>query len=171
MLFPILLFVSLLSFSNSQCTDDSDESCERAGNCTYCINQYSDLDSYVINNKTLLRTITAAIFVTGKGPSAYVKLNYNFWSCAQGNDTVLENEDINCTSHQTTYIWSESVLYLLGPRPLHFLTLFAVNVSSVSLSVQLPCLCSEVQFDLLARLTYLVCKFSNRKKYCRMGCT
>ena len=81
---------------------------------------------------TLLRAITEAFFVTGKGPSAYVKLNYNFQSFAQQNDTIFENEDSNCTSHQTTYIWIESVLYLLGPKPLCFLTLFAVNVSSVS---------------------------------------
>ena len=165
MFFLIILIVSHLSLCTSQFTDE-DESCDGARNCSlasYCINQYSELDSYVINNKTLLRTITEAFFVTSKGPSAYVKLNYKFKSIAQGqgNSTVLENEDFNCTNHQTTYIWSESVLYLLGPRPLYFLTLFAVNVSRVSVTIELPCLCSEVQFDLLARLTYLVCKLSN----------
>ena len=117
------------------------------------------MDLCIINDKKLLRTITEAFFVTGKSASAFVKLNYNFQSFAKErntNETILENEDLICTDHQTTYIWSESVLYLLGPRPLYFLTLFAVNVSEVSLNIELPCLCSGVQFDLLARLTYLV---------------
>ena len=68
-----------------------------------------------------------------------------------------EDDSINCTNHQTTYIWSTSVLYLLGPGPLFWLTLFAVNVPEANTTIELPCFCTDSYADLLARLTYLVC--------------
>ena len=157
----IFVFISCLSFSTSEYID-GDKSCDEATNCdavSHCIKEYSELDLYITNNKTLQRRITEAFFVTGKVASVFVRLNYNYQSFSQENDTndtVSENEDFNCSSSQTTYIWSESVLYLLGPRPLYYLILFAENVSDVNVTIELPCLCSEVQFDLLARLTYLV---------------
>ena len=166
MIFLVFLIISHLSFSTTEFTD-GDGSCDEAKNCNVvspCIKQYSELEElYIINNKTLLKIITEAFFVTGKSASVYVKLKYNFQSFTQENntnETVLENEEFNCTSYQATYIWSESVLYLLGPRPLYFLTLFAVNITEASLTLELPCLCSDVQFDLLARLTYLVSSYS-----------
>ena len=157
----VILLISYSSFSTSGHID-IDENCDETGNCSvipHCIREYSELELYVINNTKLMRTLTETFFVTGERPSLYVKLNYNFQSLAQNNstnDTIFENQDINCTSHQATYIWSESVLYLLGPKPLYLLSLFAVDVSEASATIELPCLCTDVQFELLGRLTYLV---------------
>ena len=50
--FLILLFLSHTSLSTLQFTND-DVNCDEASNCgvvSYCISQYSDLDSYVIND-------------------------------------------------------------------------------------------------------------------------
>ena len=152
----VLCFISPL-FSVCSTQYDSDENCDETGNCTIlihrCIRQYSDLESYIINNKELTRTLAATFYRTGRAPSRYVKINYDFLNTTGLSDGA---NDTNCTRHQTTYIWSESVLYLLGPNPLFWLTLFAVNIPEASVTVQLPCLCADVQFDLLGRLTYLV---------------
>ena len=161
MFFLIFVFINCLSLGTSEYID-GDENCDESTIyhvVSHCIKEYSELDLYITNNKTLLRRMTEAFFATGKTPSAFVKLNYNYQSFAQENDTndtISENQDLNCSSQQTTYIWSESVLYLLGPKPLYFLTLLAVDVPETNITIELPCLCSEVQFDLLARLTYLV---------------
>ena len=58
-----------------------------------------------------------------------------------------------------TYVWSEAVLYIFGPKPLYWLTLFAVSIDEVDVTTELPCLCSNVYGDLLSRLTYLVCMY------------
>lgn len=72
--FLIFIFLGHISLNTSQFTND-DQNCDKASNCnvvSYCISQYiySELDSYVVNNKTLMRTITEAVFVTSKGTSA-----------------------------------------------------------------------------------------------------
>ena len=145
----LILLISHSSFSTSEYID-IDENCDETGNCSvipHCIREYSELDLYITNNTKLMKTLTETFFITGKDPSLFVKLNYNFQSLAQNNstnDTIFENQDLNCTSHQTTYIWSESVLYLLGPRPLYLLSLFAVDVSEASVTIELPCLCEDV---------------------------
>ena len=81
------------------------------------------------------------------------------------NDTRYYNDDDDdddddckfvCINDQKKFIWSSSALYLLGPKPLFWLTLFAVHVRESSITVNLPCLCSDVYDDLLSRLTYLV---------------
>ena len=161
----LILLISHSSFSTSEYID-IDENCDEIENCSvipHCIREYSELDFYVTNNTKLMTTLTETFFITGKGPSLFVRLNYNFKSFAQNNstnDTIFG--DLNCTSHQTTYIWSESVLYLLGPRPLYLLSLFAVDVSEASVTIELPCLCEDVQFELLGRLTYLVSRYIAR---------
>ena len=54
-------------------------------------------------------------------------------------------------------------LSMLGPKPLLWLTLFAVHVRESSITIQLPlCLCSEAYDELLSRLTYLVSSYSHR---------
>ena len=64
--------------------------------------------------------------------------------------------EINCTDQQAVYIWSESPLYLFGPKPLFWFTLFAINVPETSVTIELPCLCVDEYYELLSRLTYLV---------------
>ena len=158
MLFLIFLFIGHWSFCNCQ-EFNNDEDCNETKNCVlapHCIKNYSELDFHITNNKELLATLTEAFFRSGKRASAFVKLNYDFQSFT--NESA-NNKSIGykCTRNQTTYIWSESLLYILGPKPLFWLTLFAVHaVDEVSVTIELPCLCGEVQFDLLSRLTYLV---------------
>ena len=57
---------------------------------------------------------------------------------------------------QAVYIWSVPPLYLLGPKPLFWCTLFAINVPETSVTIELPCLCADEYYELLSRLTYLV---------------
>ena len=71
------------------------------------------------------------------------------------DDDDGEGESI-CIDDQKTFIWSNSALYLLGPKTLFWVTLFAVHVHESSITINLPCLCSDVYEDLLSRLTYLV---------------
>ena len=160
----ILLISVLLVRHFSVCSSQEfveNDNCDDAGNCnevTSCIAQYSQLDSYVLNNKTILRTFTETFFKTGEGASQFVKFTYNFQIYNSSNLSNSSEDDlINCTNNQTTYVWSTSVLYLLGPRPLFWLTLFAVNVPEASATIGLPCFCTDAYADLLARLTYLVC--------------
>jgi len=44
----------------------------------------------------------------------------------------------------------------LGPKPLLFLTLFAINIPEIGVEVPLPCLRQGQVDTLLSRLTYLV---------------
>ena len=153
----LVLLVTLVNLCHTQEFAEDDYSCYDTGNCsnvTNCIAQYSQLDSYILNNKDLLRILTETFFKTGDDASQFVKLTYKFQVYDGGNNT--EDDTINCTSSQTTYIWSTSVLYLLGPRPLLWLTLFAVIIPEASVSIELPCFCTDSYTDLLDRLTYLV---------------
>ena len=161
----IVLLVSVLLFTHlSICSSQEfvrgDNDCDELGNCsdvTSCISQYSQLDLYIVNDKNLLRKLTETFFQTGSGASQFVKLTYSIRVADTWNDT--EDDVVNCTNLQTTYIWSTSVLYLLGPRPLFWLTLFAVNVPEASVTIELPCFCTNDYNDLLDRLTYLVCAY------------
>ena len=163
MLSTTVLLISVLLVSHySVCSSQKFDNCDDAGNCndlkeaTSCVSQYSQLDSYVLNNKAILRTLTETFFKTGEGVSQFVKFTYNF-QVSNNSNSSSEDDSIICTTHQTTYIWSTSVLYLLGPGPLFWLTLFAVNVPEASATIELPCFCTDSYADLLARLTYLVC--------------
>ena len=157
----IVCFISLLYICRTRADANSNENCGETGNCTetfQCIRKYSELDSYVINNEELLRQLVETFFDTGKRPSQYIKIIYNYLTPSQSNGTHDTMDNANCTNQQTMYIWSESVLYLLGPKPLLLLTLFAVDIPEASVNIQLPCLCEDIQFELLGRLTHLVRK-------------
>ena len=73
-------------------------------------------------------------------------------------DNDNDNDEYKCTDDQTEklFIWSSSGLYLLGPKSLFWMTLFAVHVAEEEVTIHLPCLC-ELNYDnLLSRLTYFV---------------
>ena len=153
----LFLLFTFLSFCHAQESAADDNDCKETGNCsdvTSCIFQYNQLDSYILNDMDLLRKLTETFFKTGNDPSEFVKLTYKFYVYDGGNST--DYGLVNCTSRKTTYIWSTSVLYLLGPDPLFLLTLFAVNVPEASVTIELPCFCTDSYNDLLDRLTYLV---------------
>lgn len=157
--------------------ESSNTSCNGTDNCELnnCIKKYSELHSHILSNKDLLDNLTEAFYQTGEEPSEFVKIIYQFHicNCSITNGTggfdydvddvydydAMEEEvyNFNCNDSQELYIWSTSALYLLGPDPLFWLTMFAVNIPETSLIIQLPCLCKEPNYyDLLSRLTYLV---------------
>lgn len=129
------------------------------GNCSEhsCIRNYAELESYILNNETVLSEIVEAFFKTGKAPSNFVKITYDFQIPDNShNDTMDFEENNNCTDRQDVYFWSSSPLYLLGPKSLYYATLFAVNVDEERLTISLPCLCEELHGIILSRLTYMV---------------
>ena len=129
---------------------------KRTGNRTNRTVAEDELEAYVLNNKEIMRNLKETFYKTGKSPSEFVKIIYNFQVPNSSNSTNKENGNgiDGCVASTTTYIWSDSVLYLLGPKPLHWYTLFAVNVAEHSVFIDLPCLCNDE--SLLDRFTYLV---------------
>ena len=120
-----------------------------------------------MNNEGLIDSLTELYFETGKTLTEFVRITYNFKillpvdyqsNLSSNNATYYDNEDIEfvCIDSQKKFIWSSSALYLLGPEPLFWLTLFAVHVPESGITINLPCICSDVYDDLLSRLTYLV---------------
>ena len=157
-LVPVLL---LLGFTNAQY-----EGANNLSN-TSCISKYRDLETYVLNNKDLMDSLTETFFKTGTSSTEFVKIFYKFTILMlsannTANDTATYYDDDDgeyiCADDQRKFIWSNSALYLLGPGPLFWMTLFAVHVPENTVTIQLPCLCNADHDSLLSRLTYLVCK-------------
>ena len=113
-----------------------------------CVRDYDDLDSRITSNKNFRRKLTQVFYDPGKGAPQYVKLHYSYLA---GH---------NCSINKTTiYIWSESVLYLIGPPFLVSVTLLAVkNNLNTFQTIELPCLCADddQQAAILDFLTYMV---------------
>ena len=127
------------------------------GNASSCIGNYKDLEMYVLNDKDLMEDLAEVFFKTGETAADFVRITYKF-SAENISDIPIANDDGNsiCTYIQKQFIWSSSALYLLGPKPLFWLTLFAVHVHESTVTINLPCLCNDVYDELLSRLTYLV---------------
>jgi len=135
-----------------------------------CIGQYSELEMYILKNENILDQLTETFYKTGTDASQFVKITYEFQvhkPNSTANDTdyeamydenyeVMDDEIFNCTSQRELYIWSASALYLLGPKPLFWLTFFAVNAPETNVTIKLPCLCDNTHNILLSRVTYLV---------------
>jgi len=162
----ILLLITMQNICTSQELPENDE-CFEADNCSVCISQYRDLEEYIVSSRDLVDKIREAFYRTGKHASKFVYITYNAQIGIlfnQSNDTAeidfdnVDDIDANCSDYQAVYIWSESPLYLLGPKPLFWYTLFAINIPETSVTIELPCLCGDVYYDLLSRLTYLVSK-------------
>ena len=146
------LLILVCVICNAQESDNcTEEDCYRGDKC---IGQYIDLEIYVLNNKTLTEKLAQTFFNTGKAASKFVKITYHFQTSSNIQDNI-----INCSSQQSTYIWSEAALYLLGPKAMYWFTLFAVNIYEIDVTIELPCLCNDVYNSLLSRLTYLVRKY------------
>lgn len=151
----VLYFLYLHHVCNAQELVESDTDCDACGNCTNvasCIRTYRELESYVKGNKALVEAFKYTYFVTGEIPTVFVKIIYDFQVSDTSDDNVM-----SCFNHQTTYIWSQKLLYLLGPRPLFWYTHFAVHIpENKFIIINLPCLCRDVYGHLLSRLTYMV---------------
>jgi len=132
--------------------------CHYNNNCSDCISTYRDLESYFLNQRDQVDILTETFFSTGQGVAKFVRITYNSYISESNNFTnnFTEDDIINCTMRQSLYIWSDSPLYLLGPEPLFWFTLFAVNIPEAKVAIDLPCLCKEDHDRLLSRFTYLV---------------
>ena len=164
----VLFFVCIIlpSLANAQdyTGSDSDSS---YGNSSSCIRRYRDLQSYVVNNEDLMDDLSELFFETGKTATEFVRITYRFKISLPAdnnmnrttNDTRHHDDDYNddvddgefiCIADQKKFIWSSSALYLLGPKALFWQTLFAVHLRESSITIHLPCLCSDVYEDLLS---------------------
>ena len=140
----------MLNLANAQDYDEignDDSGANNYGNNSNCISKYRDLQSYVLNNDDLMDDLSELFFETGKTITEFVRITYRF--------KIMHGEFV-CIDKQKTFIWSGSALYLLGPKPLFWQTLFAVHVQESSITINLPCLCNDAYDNLLPRLTYLV---------------
>ena len=154
MLLVVTLF-TLVCFSTQEIVDSTGINCDRATNCsevtvtTDCMKYYKELELYVKSSIVIIEQLKNVFFYTGEDPHAkFVKLVYNF--------KVSDNSAANyCSNRTTTYIWSESALYLLGPT-LVWSTFFALDISGYWITIDLPCLCYDEYGELLSRLTYMV---------------
>ena len=167
MLALFFIFTITLNLANTQDHVESVNNDDEAigyGNSSSCINEYRYLESYVLSNEDLMGKLTELFIKTGKSFTEFVKITYKFQillpvdNTNNINDTDDNGDDgeFTCINDQKKFIWSTSALYLLGPKPLFWQTLFAVHVTSSSIIINLPCLCNDVYDDLLSRLTYLV---------------
>ena len=107
--------------------------------------------------ETFFSSRTTAFF-NGRGATDFVKITYNFYT---GNSKQSVEDNINCSGQQITYIWSVAGLYLGGPDALYWMTLFAISITEVSVTIELPCIFDDVYSTLLSRLTYLVSLMKN----------
>ena len=145
----LFMLAILLSFTNTNAQDGVNSYC----NISNCISKYTDLQKYILNNEDLMDDLNEVFYKTGKAPTEFVRITYKFQTFENNNDDELTYKYIDM---QKKFIWSNSALYLLGPEPLFWLTLFAVHVRQSSITINLPCLCNDAYDDLLSRLTYLV---------------
>lgn len=128
-----------------------------------CISDYDSLETYVQNNKSIINDLAQAFYRTGHSPAKFVRITYKLqiplnFNDSNENDSYADSiENDTCSPIQKIYYWSTSPVYLLGPQPLLYLSLFAVNVQEENVVIQLPCLEANDQKALLSRLTYLVC--------------
>ena len=149
----ILCVISLPAFAQLE------DVCIIPGNCTegecydykYCIERYKDLESYITQNDDVLVNLTEGFFKTGRDPAEFVTITYHY----QVPNTTDENNN-TCFAQRSVYFWSTSPSFLLGPPPMLWLSLFAINPVQSSITLQLPCLQGNFEENLLSRLTYLV---------------
>lgn len=147
----VLVLFALQNVCNAQEIFEND--CDdKANNCTQsCIRYYDELQSYILNNIKIMRNLKETFFSSGEDPSEFVKITYHFQLFY--DDPIKDKTSDEQTS---TFIWSESALFLFGPRPLFWYTLFAVNIPETSISIHLPRLCNGTNKALLNRFTYMV---------------
>ena len=151
----LFMLVILLSFTSTNAQDGVNSYC----NISNCISKYTGLQTYILSNEDLMDELNEVFYKTGKAPTEFVRITYKFQTFTDmaiyhgNNNDELTYQYIDM---QKKFIWSNSALYLLGPEPLFWLTLFAVHVRQSSITIYLPCLCNDAYDDLLSRLTYLV---------------
>ena len=161
----VLLLITSASKINAEekCVYGHDLNCSSTVDCNEtrsCISDYEALELYILSNQTIVNELAQVFYSTGRSPARFVKITYKFQipltysNDSDRNNTFAEND--TCSSTQRLYYWSTSPIYLLGPQPLMYLSLFAITIQEENLVVQLPCLQENEEKTLLSRLTYLV---------------
>ena len=169
MIWRTLVLAISCGFSNSANAQEFHKNCNAVENSTdkiSCIRNYVDLEMYVMKNNTLMEilaetffTSTTTAFFNGRGASNFVKITYSFHTF--NGEQFVEDKNTNCSAQQITYIWSTAGLYLNGPNALFWMTLFAISITEVSVTIELPCIFDDVYNIVLSRLTYLVSLMKN----------
>ena len=155
-----IIFFAIFSFVSAN--DDGVNDCQFIANCSKsdennekecynCVSQYDILETYILGNNAILSNLANAFYRSDEDPAEFMKITYQYQIL---NDS--SNNTDYCFDKKRVYFWSTSPSYLLGPGPLFFLSLFAVNPSQSSVSIQLPCLHQDSLKHLLSRLTFLV---------------
>jgi len=116
-----------------------------------CVSQYGILESYILGNNDILSTLTEAFYQSDDDPAQFVKITYQY-QVLDTNDT----DNNTCNNHTIQYFWSTSPIFLLGPGPMFWLSLFAIYPPETKVNIQLPCLQQDSKRKLLSRLTYFV---------------
>ena len=126
----ITLFLISCSFCNAQDFTNSYE-IDETNEETNCIREYIDLEKYTMKNEKLIEKLAETLFTTGRAPSSFVKITYYLQNSYTRHHNQLQSAEhsiSNCSNQQSTYIWSTTALYLIGPNVLFWCTLFAVNI-------------------------------------------
>ena len=156
LLLTVSVLLCLVCFSTEATIGDGTD-CDETRNCSgftpaYCIKYYKELELYATSSTVIIEQLKSVFFFTGDYSSKYVKLIYNF----QVSVGVTNSTGVTiCVNQTSTYIWSESALYLLG-QTLVWSTFFALDISGYRITIDLPCLCHDEYSELLSRLTYMV---------------
>ena len=148
----ILISVAYLRFCSTQDLEFKEPRCDGTNCRVKCISNYRDLELYIKGNTVAIEKLKFAFFYPGVAPSKFVKLTYNFKAPGE----IGESDRGYCSDRTSTYFWSDSALYLLGPRTLGLFTFFAVDLPETYVTIDLPCLCYDDYDYLLSRLTYMV---------------
>ena len=91
-------FCNVQDFNNSYEIDETDEE-------TNCIREYIDVEKYIMKNEKLIEKLAETFFTTGRAPSSFVKITYNFQISYTRHDNQSTEDSIsNCSNQQSTYI-------------------------------------------------------------------
>ena len=131
--------------------------CNNTENCefTRCIGNYGEFQSYILSSQNVIEKLEETFYETGESSAEFIKITYDL---QVSNSSDERGENVYCINQKELFIWSTSPIYFLGPKPLLYQSLLAVNVQENRVTIQLLCLCSNVTGKLLSRLTYLVRK-------------
>jgi len=157
----LLVIVTMQFLCNAQeITIDDDTISNETENCS-CISRYSDLESKIKNNQSLLGYLREEFYTGGK-EAELARIIYEFPSCKCFENKSSENIDnqTNCTMQQDKYRWSTSFIYLLGYKPLITASVFVILFPvENNITVHLPCICNHKRNDLLGKLTSMVSSY------------
>jgi len=130
---------------------DGSSDCNNTENVefTHCIGNYGELQSYILSSQNVLEKHSMKLV------KVLLNLSKLLMTCKYLTQLMKGVRMFTALTKKELFVWSTSPIYFLGPKPLRYQSLLAVNVQQNRVTVQLPCLCSNVTGKLLSRLTYI----------------